>query len=165
VEIEPAARKRLLDDVTVRGYVGPDGVYKHQLLEHVDQQGTRKIVVRRSGGWAGPDRIQSSEYPVLAVDCWADCSRTAGPNSPKRNFDCIENAWALFRAVDPLLHRIRNQWWGAYASNPGLRVFESVRSREPIAVTKDESHGGRFYAVELGESCVVTAEYNVWCAH
>jgi hypothetical protein len=165
VEIEPAARKRLLEDPTVRGYVDGDGVYKHQLLQHVDQQGTRRIVVRRSGGWGSPDRVQSSEYPILAVDCWADCTRENGPGSPKRSFDCIENALALYRVVDSLLHRVRNQWWGAYGAHEGLRVFEVTRSREPFPITKDESHGGRFFGVELGESCCVTAEYNVWCAH
>jgi hypothetical protein len=162
VEVETAAKRYLEQELTVRGMVA-DRVYKRKLEEHVDKTGKRALVVRRDGGWTSPDRVQSSEYPVLAVDCWADNSRDA--EGLKMGDDAEDNAWALYRVVDPLLHRIRSAWWGTGGSREGLRIIESTRWQEPWCQTKAESHGGVAYSVELGESAVVTARYAVWTAH
>jgi hypothetical protein len=162
VELEVAGKRYLESQLTVRGMVG-DKVYKRKLEEHVDQTGKRALVVRRDGGWTGPDRVQSSEFPILVVDCWADVSRS--PDGLKLGDDAEDNAWALYRVVDPLLHRVKNAWWGAGGTREGLRVIEVTRWQEPWCQTKNEAHGGVAYSVQLGESAVVTARYAVWCTH
>jgi hypothetical protein len=159
MELPAAARRLLMQQPAVVGYVGSK-VYKHELWDHVDQTGGRAIVVRMAGGWDTPDRIQSSQFPVLAVDCWADCSREDGD---KVGEDALDNAWAVYRVVDPVLHRVRNAMWGASGSDPGAYVVESFRWQEPYHMTKADSgsFGGLPYRVELGESAVVTAQYAV----
>jgi hypothetical protein len=161
MELPAAARRYLMQQPSVTGYVG-NKAYKHQLWDHVDQTGGRAIVVRMAGGWEQPDRVQSSQFPVLAVDCWSDCSRD--PAGEKLQEDALDNAWAVYRAVDPVLHRARNAMWGASGSDEGAFVVECMRWQEPFHQTKGD--GGQYaaglpYQVEMGESAVVTVQYAV----
>jgi len=162
MEVVPAARRRLLAEAGVRGYV-QDRVFKHKLLEHVDQKGTRAIVLRTNGGWAEPDRTQSTEYPVLVLDCWADCDRDEHGDKVAEN--AIDNAWAVFRVADRVLHRVRGEFWGG---TNGLMVIESKRWTEPDYQTKDDAHAGiigGLGGVELGEAAAVTVQYALMVSH
>lgn len=165
MELPAAARRLLLQQPAVVGYV-QDRVFKHALWTHVDQTGKRAVVVRMAGGWEQPDRVQTSEFPLLAVDCWADCSR--GTDGDKLQEDALDNAWAVYRVVDPVLHRVRNAMWGASGADPGAYVVDSVRWQEPFYATKDDGSGGNFsgvpYKVDMGESAVVMAQYAVHLA-
>lgn len=162
MELPAAARRLLMQQPPVTGYVGSK-VYKHQLWTHVDQTGGRAIVVRLAGGWDTPDRIQSSQFPILAVDSWADCSRAE--TGDKLAEDALDNAWAVYRVVDPVLHRVRNQMWGASGSDEGAYVVESFRWQEPYSQTKHDQAGAALpYAVDMGEAAVVTAQYAVHLA-
>lgn len=162
MEIEPAARRLLLNHPAVRGYV-QDAIYTHALKTHVDQTGKRALVVRSSGGWAQPERVHTDEFPVLYVDCWADCTRDAA--GKRRADDAISNAKALYRVVNPLLHARRGQRWGAYGAHAGLMVVSCVRWSEPVVQTRDMSQGGMAYGVTLGDTAVVTASYALDLAH
>jgi hypothetical protein len=163
MEMVPAVRRHLLNLPVVEGYVN-DGVFADQLHEGVDRTGKRAIVVRDAGnGWAQPDVVQSGEFPLLAIDYWADCSRnTAGDRLYE---DAVSNARAMHRAVDPFLHGHRDEWWGTFGSSQGLRVVSCARWREPVTQTKWESHGGIAYGMQLGESAVVTVLYALHVHH
>jgi hypothetical protein len=164
VELPAAARRLLMQQPPVTGYVGSK-VYKHKLWTHVDQTGGRAVVVRLAGGWDTPDRVQTSQFPILAVDCWADCSRDQ-ETGDKLAEDALDNAWAVYRVVDPVLHRVRNALWGSSGADPeGAYVVESSRYQEPYSQTKDEAGTAQLpYAVDMGESAVVTAQYAVHLA-
>ncbi len=163
MEIETAARRRYLQDPTVQGYV-TGKVFKHSLLERVDGTGGRALVVRRSNGWAQADNTQSSEYPILVVDCWAD--RTRSPEGDPLGDDAIDKAYALWRAVDSITHRVRDQWWGGGGSDLGLMMVSIVRWVEPFHMTSDDQHGAGSVATKqpMGECALVSASYAVHCA-
>lgn len=167
MEIEPATRRRLLADPTVAGYV-TDWVFTHRLHDGVDvgKVGRRAIVVRRVGGWATPDPVTSQEYPLLSIDCYAGDTRDTDGNITA--FDATSSAFALYRAVDALLHNPeRGAWWGAVGSNPGLLVVASQRFSEPFAETSSSLSSGRASTGEVlgSHATVVSARYAVTCAH
>jgi hypothetical protein len=161
VEVEPAVRRRLQDNLTIRGYVG-DRVYKGKLDEHVDGTGQRAIVLRCDGGWGQPDPVKTLEYPVLYVDFWADRSRRDGQATAD---DARTNARAVYRAADPLLHAYRNTRWGAFGSDPGLMVVSSTRWSEPTHLDATSAHGGTWLGTPLGECSVLTAAYALIVVH
>jgi hypothetical protein len=164
MELVPAFRRFLLHLDEVRSYVADDWVFADNLKEHVDQTGRRAIVVRDDGGyWAPADTVQTSEYPILALDFWSDCSRDDDGN--KKLEDALVNARAMYRAVAPLLHGWRDVTVGAFGTSPGLRVVSSATWGGPVYQTKAESHGGRFLGVQLGESAVVTARFALHVVH
>lgn len=162
MEVETAFRHHLMAVPAVRGYV-QTRVFKHKLVEHVDGRGTRAVVVRRFGGWAEPERETTQEYPTMMVDCWADCSRNGA--GEKLAEDAIDNAWAVYRAVDPAIHQLKDVMLGARGDDRGLYLIKAWRFAEPFQQTKDESHGGVAYGVELGESAVVSVEYALVVVH
>jgi hypothetical protein len=167
VEIEPATRRRLLDDPTVAGYVDGKG-FTHRLHDGVDvgETGGRAFVVRRVGGWATPDPVTSQEYPLLSIDCYAGDSRDAGGNITA--FDATSGAFALWRTIDAVLHAPeRGTWWGAIGSNPGLLVVTSQRWGEPFAETGSALLSARASTGEvLGEhATLVSGRYAIQCAH
>lgn len=166
MEIEAAIRRRLLNDPTVTVYV-VDRVFTHRLHDGVDldNTGRRAIVVRRAGGWATPDPVTTQQYPILSVDCYA--GNTRDPDGNIAAFDATSSAYALYRAVDAVLHAPeRGTWWGAVGSNPGLLVIASQRWAEPYAETSSDLLRGRATTgEELGSATVVVARYAVTCAH
>ncbi len=162
MEVEPAVRRLLLDDLTVRGYVA-DRVYKNKLDTHVDRTGHRAIVLRTDGGWSQPDPVQTGEFPVLYVDFWADRSRNSAGKATAD--DAVDNARAVYRAADRLLHAKRGVRWGAFATHRGLMVVSSARWNEPIVQTEMRSHGGTWLGVKLGDCAVITVAYALHVLH
>lgn len=156
MELEPAARRHLLADPTVTGYVG-DRVDPHRLKDRVDPHGLRAVVLYRSEPWSETDRYQgaSAEYPTLIVDCWADCTRDG--DGEIRHTDRVPNAYALWRAVHRVLHNPpRGQVWGQVGSNPGLLVNTSTLWGGPSHL---EGPDVRRLGITLGDAAVVTASY------
>lgn len=139
MELETASRRHLLALPAVAGYVQDRG-YKFSLGRRVDGTGGLAFVVRRSNQWSAPDPVQSSEYPLLAFDAWADPSR--GPDGEKIADDAPDKAYALTRVVQKFLHGVRDVRWGAGGTNPGLYIVSCSRWSEPMLVTADDTHGG-----------------------
>lgn len=164
MEIETAARRHLLGFADVTAYVQKK-VFKHSLLERVDGTSGRAIVVRRSNGWGQPDPVQTAEFPILVVDFWADPDRDADGQKVEDN--AIDKAYAVYRAVDPLLHAVRDQWWGAGGTNPGLWIVNCARYAEPFHQTIDDVHGSGPVAGNqpIGEEACVTVQYAVTLVH
>lgn len=161
MEVEAGVRRHLLNQDAVRGLVG-GRVFKHRLEESVDQKGLCAIVVKRNGGWATPDPIQTQEYPLLVVEFWADHSRNADGTFDRR--DAEDRAWGMYRAVDPLLHARRGDRWGIFGSNPGLIVVSSARWSEPLLITEDDQHRTSGAAI-MGDSVMVRAQYAMQVIH
>ncbi|MDL5159408.1 hypothetical protein [Actinomycetospora termitidis] len=160
MELAPAARRELLSRPAVTGYV-QGRVFKYKLDQHVDQKGTRAVVVAPDGGWAQPNPVNTPAFQLLRVECWADCSREDDGHGrlEKAAGDAIDNAWALYRAVDRELHPpggIRGVRWGAVGSDPGLLVVTCQRWTEPNWHDADNPDGsGR----NFGEAAMVTTTY------
>lgn len=165
MEIETAARRHMLTLDTIRSLV-VDRVYKFRLTTHVAGTGQSALVTRRSNGWSQPDDVQTSEFPVLVFDCWADPSRDAAGEMLQD--DAIDRAYSLYRAVDKAVHGIRDVWWGAGGTNPGLRIVSAARWAEPFHFTKTEKFGSgpaEFGGVPLAECAVVVAQYAIHTVH
>jgi hypothetical protein len=160
MEIETAARRMLLGQSAVTGYVGQK-VFKFSLLEHVEGTGGRAVVVRRNSGWVQPGRVRTSEYPLLVLDCWADCDRDSV--GAKAEDNAIDKAYAVYRVIDPLIHAVRSVWWGAGGSHRGMLIVNGFRWAEPWHATAVDVHpaiqGVTSPGSPKGDSAVVTATY------
>lgn len=167
MEVESAARRELLQDSTVNGYVAGK-VFKYRLEEQIDGTSGRALVVSRNNGWATPDTVKSAEYPILAIKCYADPTRdSAGLIT---SMDATDKAFALWRVVDRLFHAKRGQRWGAFGSDPGMMVVTSRRWREPATVGSHDQHGGGGKSGgqagdPLGDAVYVYAEYALQVIH
>lgn len=156
MELEPAVRRRLLEDPTIRGYVG-DRIYIHRLEDRVDPLGLRAIVLYAGPWWAEADRYTGAgaEYPTLVADHWADCTRTGDGDIAR--LDRVQNAKAVWRAVHRVLHNPpRGEVWGAVGSNPGLLVNTSTLWFAPSALEGAEV---RRTGTPLQDAAVVPATY------
>lgn len=168
MELETAVRRMLLQDDTVAGYVGSK-VFKHALETIVDRTGGRAVVVKRAGGWAIPQPVNTQEYPLLQIECWADCDRDENGDVTTRN--AIDKAFALYRAIDPLVHAKRGVTWGAGGSSDGLCVVSAQRWSEPVPVESKDGHStavsgnGMNDLPPQGESAVVWVRYALVVAH
>lgn len=120
MEIESAARKKLLTIAALTGYVGTK-VFRHRMLEDVEGTGGSAVVVRRDGEWTRPQMVNTQEYPILVIECWADPDRDPKGGIARGNAE--DKAWALHRVIDPVLHGIRGQLWGASEDNVGLLII------------------------------------------
>ena len=169
MEVETAVRRMLVDQPTITGYVGakPNAkVYKHSLGDNLTGTGGRAIVVRRSNGWATPERTNTQEYPLVVIECWADHSRN--PAGEYDLADNVDNAYAVYRAVDPLMHAKRDVVWGG--AN-GLLVVTSQRWQEPWHATASDAHGVGVIADAqsrlgaIGECAVVVLTYALQVGH
>jgi len=159
MELETAVRKVLLGDATVTGYVGAK-VHKHRLDGVLDRTGGRAVVVRRVGGWNRPNDITTQEFPLLEVQCWADHDRDANGDLATANAE--EKAWALARAIDPLLHGKRGVTWGEEDDRPGLPVDGCSRWAEGVVLSASQA-AGRARTSE--EAVYVSVQYAVNCFH
>jgi hypothetical protein len=151
MEIESAARRYLLGIPEVAGYVGTR-VFKFDLVEPLEGTGDRAVVVARQPGWRSPESVGTSEFPRLAVDCWADPTRV--PDSGEiQTLDAADKAYALARVIRPwfCFPHLRNQWIGAFGSNPGLRVVDS----EPRMLEGHPVAAGDMVAVRIEFSMTV----------
>jgi len=159
MELESAGRRHLMSDPAVRGYV-QTRVFAFRLHEHVDQQGTRAIVLRRVGGW-GNTPSSTQEFPLLRLMCWADSTRS---DEDQARDDAISNAYAVHRVADAaLLQQRRNVWWGGYGVHRGLRVITIQRWSEPSHRTRDD--GSTYEGMPLGDSAVVVNDYALQVVH
>lgn len=156
MEVETGARRMLLLKPGVIGYVGQK-VFKNELLEHVQGTSGRALVVRKAGGWAPPDHVQSSEFPELVVECWADPDRN--PDGAVRVDNAVDKAYALYRMIDPLFHRVVDVVWGAGGMDPGVRVISSYRQGEPTHSLVNYPRAGSNTPLE--DCAVVTVTYNL----
>jgi hypothetical protein len=157
MEIESAARRMLLQQQAVTGYV-QNRIWRHDRQEVLDGTGQRAIVLRRNNGWAQREQRNTQEFPILLVECWADSTRDDCGQIVKA--DALDNAYALHRVVDPLLHGKRGVRWGGVN---GLLIVSSQTWAEPISETAERAHGHR--AKELGDLAVVTTQYAICCIH
>lgn len=158
MEVEAAARRYLLSDATVTGYVG-HRVFRDKLLEPL-QPGQMAVVIWRDGGWGAPDPGNTQEYPFLIIDCYAD------PDRDERGLFTTSNAGTkalgLYRAVDPLFQGPRapkSDLVGAFGSNPGLLVLSSQRWSEPFKRSAGDLHPGQSEREGLGDAEVVRTRY------
>lgn len=154
MELEAGARAFLLSQPVVTGYV-VDKVWKHKLEDVLDGTGGRAIVLKRAGGWTSPQQRNTQEYPKLRVELWADQERNADGTVKEQNG--LTSALAMFRAVDPLLHGVRDVRWGE------LFVIGCSRWSEPLPGT---SHDTSDVAGENGsEASMVFVDYAVQLIH
>jgi hypothetical protein len=161
MEIEAAIRRELLQDPTVAGYVGTK-VYRRTLWDNLEVlQGARAIVVRRTTGWAVPQRKNTQEYPTVMIQCWADADRDASGNVTTDNG--MDNAWAVYRAVDTFLHGKDEGIWGKFGSSPGLEVIGCQRGAEPVAFGPDDVSPD--LKVQMDTYRYVQVPYWVQCVH
>jgi len=152
MEVETAIRKYLLAQSGVTGYVG-GRVYKFQLMEPVHATSHRAVVIKRVGQWGTPDSVQTSEYPLVQVECWADPDRDADGNVLVMN--ALDKAFAVQRTIDPFLHGKR----GVKFSD--LDVVSTQRWSESIIVTQDDQHGQG----NMGDAAYVATRYALHVVH
>lgn len=137
MEVDTAVRRELLRDMTVASYVGTK-VFRHTVWERLDNQtkphgdisGSRAVMVKRFGGWSTPDRIKTPEWPRVLIECWSDCDRNDDGEMKEDNG--IDNAYAVYRAVDNALRAKGPGRWGQRSDNPGLEVIGLQRLEEPV---------------------------------
>lgn len=128
MELETAARKHLLDKVTITTLVG-QRVWKFRPQEPLEGTGHAGIVVVRRGQWTKPTH-NSQEYPMLVVECYADHSRAADGEALKD--DAEERCYQVGREVDRVLHQVdrEHRHWPE-GDTDGLYVIGSFRGSEP----------------------------------
>lgn len=159
MELVTAFRGHFYRDAPAVSAYTQDRVYKWHLKDHVDQKGTRALVVLTDGGWTTPVDQRTQQFPTLVLECWADCSRIVEGGEPREKAaqDAIDNAFALFRVADAELHPMpRGRRWGAFGSDPGLLVIGGQRWAEPRWHDAERPDGsGR----KFGDAAMVRAEY------
>ena len=145
MEVEVALRRRLLAIPALVGYTTAERVYKDRLEAVLDGSGRRAAVVARSGAWTShpPGSRNTQEYPLVRITYWADHDRNASKQMTKANGRA--NALALHRVVDPVIHGIRDEWWGGTEEDPttGLLIIGCSRWSEPMPVSDGALASGR----------------------
>lgn len=159
MELETAVRKLLLASDAVTGYVGTK-VHKFRLDGVLDGTGGRAVVVRRVGGWARPQQVNTGEYPLLEVQCWADHDRDETGGIAEATAE--EKAWALWRVVDPLLHGCTGAVWGEEDDRAGLEVLTCSRWAEGVVLSASQMDGRQRSSEE---AVFVSVQYAVECIH
>lgn len=164
MELEAAARAHFLSIPAVAGYVGTK-VWKHRLEHPIDGTGGRAIVVKRDGGWALPESRNTQEYPLLRVEFWAD--HTRGANGEILTYDGMTAAQAVYRALDPVIHGVRDQWWGATQDRSGMLVIGCQRYGEPYPSDGSDLAVGQRYKGEADdyESANLIVNYAIQTVH
>lgn len=160
MEVEAAARRMLLTNDAVRGYV-VDKVYRNRLGAKIDGTSGRAIVVYRNNGWATPDPVTSQEYPILAMKFYADPTRDEGDITKA---DAEDKALAIYRVVNPLLHGRRGFRMGGLTPDTGLMVVTAARWKEPAIVTEKDEHGPT-QGDPLGDTVYAYVEYALQVIH
>lgn len=153
-------RRMLLQDPTVNGYV-VGKVFRYRLEEKVDGTSGMAVVLVNDNGWATPNPVTTQEYPILQVRCYADPTR--GPLGEISQADALDKAWALTRAIEPLIHGKRDVIWGRFGSSPGLRIITAQRWAEPWEMTDEDRHNTS--EDPLGDSVYVATRYALQVVH
>lgn len=160
MELVSAARRAMLADPTIAGYV-QSRVFKYRLEEVVDGTGRAAVVLKQSGGWSQPDPRSPMRYPLLMVRCYADPTRDALTRTMLRA-DAEDRALALHRAVDRFIFANGDgagRTWGAGPDGTGgLAVIDASLWSEPILITNDDGHDDSG-PVSLGDSVYWQTEY------
>lgn len=157
MELATGARRRLLSDPTVSGYVAGK-VFRYRLEESLEATAGMAVVVYPDNAWATPRRNSRIEFPILTLDCYADPDRTASLAIAVANGE--DKAFALYRACDRVLHNARGEWWGPVES--GLMVISCHRLGEPYVETAKTQHPGD---PSLGDVVKVSVNYAVETSH
>jgi len=155
VEVDAAARRMLLADDTVRGYV-IDKVYRDRLGEPLEGTGGRALVIVRGPGWAGPSRQQPTRFPTLITKSYADPDRDEQGDIAVAN--AADKAYALDGVLNRLLHNVQEAYWGAKGLNPGRLIISSYRASEPVKVEQGQAHAG---GEQLGELVLVRSVWQI----
>lgn len=111
-----------LDDV--KGQT-KDQIWKNRLESGIEGTGGAAIVVSEQPWWATPDPVNTHEWPVVWVDCYADSTRDG--DGLVRRFDALDKAKALARVVDKHMHGVRGVRWGDVGTSKGLTVASCAR--------------------------------------
>jgi hypothetical protein len=138
-------------------------VFKFTLDESPQGTGKAAVVLRRAGAFGNTGPGSHAEFPVLAVDCYADPSRD--PDGDFTTQDATDRAYALYRVVNAVLHGQRGVWWGAGGNDLGLQVISSDRMGEPFHSRQEDLFGYAATLLPLGDMTRVTAQYAVHTAH
>lgn len=154
MEIESAARRALLANSTVNGFVAGK-VYRFRLGEKLDGTAGCAVVVDRNGGWATPLPDRGQEFPIVRLKCYADPDRTTEGDIARANAE--DKALAVASAVNRLWHGVRSQWWGG--AN-GVLVVSCDRRGEPVIVAEADRHGVTA-GDPLGDTVYAMIEFNV----
>lgn len=154
MELTTAARRYLLGINDVTSQV-QQRVFKWRLEEPIEGTGSPAIVVSQLGGWATPERVNTQEFPVLAVDCHADPDR--GPGGEIAVDNAFDKAFGLARAVRPWFFypHLRGTWMGGIGSNPGLMVIECAPYTDPYIREGHEQEQGDVRVVRTEFAFVV----------
>ena len=155
MEIEAAARRHLLADNTVNGYLA-GRAYAFKLKTLVTPHGHRALVLYRGNPWAQTERYEhaGAEFPTLVLDCWSDHSRDG--DGEMLHPDRVQNAYALWRAAHNLIHNQRpGTIWGRSSSNPGVLINTCSLWAGPPHLDGEGHRTG----IPVGEAAVVTAVY------
>jgi len=132
MELETAARKHLLNQVKITNQTGKGAtgrIWKFHLEEGLEGTGQAAIVLNSSKQWAKPG-MNSQEYPILVVECYADHSRDDDADQTKD--DAMDRAKQLYREVDRVLHqtdRLTRHW--PENDDDGLLILGCFRGTEP----------------------------------
>lgn len=124
MEVDTAIRRMLLGFDDVKGQV-QDKVFKNRLEVGIEGTGGAAIVVSEQPWWATPDPVQTHEWPVVWVDCYADATRDS--SGMVRKYDSLDKAKALARVVDKHMHGVRGVVWGEVGNTDGLTVVSCQR--------------------------------------
>jgi hypothetical protein len=153
MQIESAARRFFLSDNTVNGLVAGK-VFKWILKEQLDGTGGQALVVSRQPGWATPDPVKTSHFPVLRVRSYADQTRT--PQGEIEALDAADKAYALADVVDKLIHGKRGVVWGG---DQGCLIVACSRWQEGTLTTQNDQHAA--VDTSLGDVVYVETSYAV----
>lgn len=151
MNIESAARRHFLSDNTVNGLVAGK-VFKWWLREKLDGTGGLALVVSRQPGWATPDPVKTSHFPVLRIRSYADHTRTA--QGEIAEMDAADKAYALNDVVDRLIHGVRGVVWGG---DGGCLIVACSRWQEATLTRKDDQHATADEV--LGDTVYVQTSY------
>jgi hypothetical protein len=156
VEVDTACRRMLKAAPAVRSFTSM--VYRTRLEEKVDGTGKRAVVVQRNNGWTQPQDRTTQEYPLLMIKIWADHSRDESGAYAKA--DNVDNAYAVYRVIDPLMHGQRGAVWGG---ENGLTIVTCTRWAEPYVITQEDTHG--MPKDEIGDCAIVVVQYALQVVH
>jgi hypothetical protein len=142
-----AARIELVSRGVLVGLVGTDSVwtdgwiFQHQRYIDVRSTGSACVVLASRAGWSGPNRHNTVRFPRLQVEAYVDPTRDTNLNPSGEAPPTVqERADAIFKAIDPVLHRVDGGGfiWGGVG---GIRIVSSLRGVEPDIVEVPDGDG------------------------
>lgn len=124
---------------------GTPRLFQYELFGVMEGTGSTAAVIGRGGGWDGGNEHNTTRFPRLTLELWADPMRdVTKPGEVWRRID------AALDAFDRVLHRPQGgeQWWGT------VRTISCVRGSEPLVYPVPDGdgllRGIAYYFVEQG---------------